>query len=825
MHPGFGSNVADDTQDEFDGGRNSLRLVKIRLVLTLMVVAILPLAAIAPLARAVLDDTKTALEQRLVAEAEHAATEVRRELTGVRDTLESLAALESVALAIGLPVGDPAAEPAVNQLRKLLERPSGVVAAVAITDPGGALISRVGAEATVFIGTPAPPVDRARFTLLSEEAGRPAILEIAVGIPAEDAAPPVGSIVASVPISGLLAWASPDAAAAGRTVQLVDPGGRVLALIGPSAGINLPGTVLSLATDGSAASEGAASIGLPALGGWRAVATAPLPVTEIPFPALAALFGLIGLLVAFAWWMGRQIIRPAAVLESERDRLHGLYENAREASLADSLTGLGNHRAFQEAVARMVEQSRRYGNMFSLILLDIDEFKQVNDTRGHSVGDDLLAEVGDLIRAVIRGSDAGFRIGGDEFAVLLAETDAGGAAMAARRILSRGLEARGTGRYGASISFSAGVSSCPALGTTRAELTAQADAALYRGKRAGRTVVTVFDPNEDRGHVDEGMRAELSASIAAVIESRRLSPVYQPIVHLPTGRILGYEGLIRVDPASGFPHTGALFDAAEIAGRVLDLDRAALEVVLRGATQLPEQTLLSLNVSPRSFEAPEFNATVFLAILQRHGMAPDRVILELTEREAIRNADRLREAIHTLEGAGVRVAADDVGAGNAGLRLLSQFRFDVVKIDLSLVQGGANQDQTMGVLTSLVGMARRWGALTIAEGVETAEQLRMIRGLEIDAGQGYLLGRPGPITDNADMDLDALAGAIQVGTAKTMTPAVVLSGAQPKASAASSAGRGPVPRARSSGGGGSTEPVLTAAALIASGAPNPFAPR
>jgi EAL domain-containing protein (putative c-di-GMP-specific phosphodiesterase class I) len=337
--------------------------------------------------------------------------------------------------------------------------------------------------------------------------------------------------------------------------------------------------------------------------------------------------------------------------------------------------------------------------------------------------------------------------------------------------------------------------------------------------------VTVFDPNEDRGHVDEGMRAELSASIAAVIESRALSPVYQPIVHLPTGRILGYEGLIRVDHASGFAHTGALFDAAEIAGRVLDLDRAALEVVLRGATELPEQTLLSLNVSPRSFEAPEFNATVFLAILQRHGMAPDRVILELTEREVIRNADRVREAIHTLQGAGVRVAADDVGAGNAGLRLLSQFRFDVVKIDLSLVQGGANQDQTMGVLTSLVGMARRWGALTIAEGVETAEQLRMIRGLEIDAAQGYLLGRPGQITGFADMDLDALADAIQIGTAKSTTPAAGLAGAQSRATAASTGGRGQLPRARSSGGSGSTEPVLTAAALIASGAPNPFAPR
>ncbi len=567
--------------------------------------------------------------------------------------------------------------------------------------------------------------------------------------------------------------------------------------------------------------------------GLTLVAVALLPVAVIalvnaggrPFQLPLALAVLVLVIVAFTWWMGRQILAPAAAFAAQSSHFKALYESAREASLVDSLTGLGNHRAFQEAVARMVEQSRRYGNTFSLILLDIDEFKRVNDTRGHSVGDDLLAEVGGLIRAVIRGSDAGFRIGGDEFAVLLAETDAGGAAIAARRILSRGLEARGTGRYGGSISFSAGVASCPEHGATRAELTAQADAALYRGKRAGRTVVTVFDPNEDRGHVDENMRAELSASIATVIESRQLSPVYQPIVHLPTGRILGYEGLIRIGPASSFAHTGALFDAAEIAGRVLELDRAALDVVLGGSGELPEQTLLSINVSPHSFEAPEFNATVLLAILRRHGMTPDRVVLELTERDAIHNPDRVREAIHALQGAGVRVAADDVGAGNAGLRLLSQFRFDVVKIDLSLVQGGASQDQTMGVLTSLVGMARQWGALTIAEGVETADQLRMIRSLGIDAAQGYLLGRPGQITDVAHMDLDDLAGAIQVGTARAAPPAAGLAGTLLRETAAASAGRGQVPRARSSAGGGSTEPVLTAAALIASGAPNPFAPR
>ena len=135
------------------------------------------------------------------------------------------------------------------------------------------------------------------------------------------------------------------------------------------------------------------------------------------------------------------------------------------------------------------------------------------------------------------------------------------------------------------------------------------------------------------------------------------------------------------------------------------------------------------------------------------------MLLELTERDVIRDPDRLRAAIHALQDAGIRVAADDVGAGNAGLRLLSQFRFDVVKIDLSLVQGGAGEVQTLSVLSTLVDLARRWGALTIAEGVETAEQLQMIRVLDIDAGQGYLLGRPSAEVTDVDLDLDKLAAS------------------------------------------------------------------
>jgi diguanylate cyclase (GGDEF)-like protein len=812
MPTSTGIDASASAHDAVFNGGDSLRLVRIRLALTLIAVAILPLAAVAPIARAVLDGTRTALAERLSAEADHAAAEVRRELGGIRLTLEELAASDVAEAAVSLPAGDPGAGPMANRLQALLERTSGVVTAAALADPDGGVRVRVGPESAILSGTPPPPTRPATFTVLPDESGRLATLEIAVAIPADAAAPPLGSVVASIPISTLLAWSSPEAVAAGRSVELVDAGGRILASIGPGVGLNLPGTVIDFAANGSEASEGQSPIELPGLGGWRVVATAPLPVTDIPLPAVATLVGLIGLLFGFTWWMARQILRPAAVLETERARFHELYQTAREASLRDSLTGLGNHRAFQEAVSRAVDQARRYGTPFSLILIDIDEFKRVNDSRGHATGDELLAEVGNLIRATVRQADAGYRVGGDEFAILLPSTDPAGAEATARRLLNRGLEDRSTGRYRGPISFSAGITACPEFGKTRLEVTAQADAALYRGKRSGRTLVTVFDPALDRGHIDDDMRAELSAAVSVVIESGALSPVYQPIVHLPTGRILGYEGLVRVRPDTGFAHTGALFDAAEVAGRVLDLDRAALDVVLGGAGAVPEPALLSLNVSPRSFEAPEFNATVFLAILRRHGVAPERVLMELTERDAIREPERLRATILQLQEAGVRVAADDVGAGNAGLRLLSQFRFDVVKIDLSLVQGGASQDQTLSVLTSLVGLARRWGALTIAEGVETPAQLEMIRALDIDAGQGYLLGRPGAVLDLDRLDLEAM-----IHGAKADAPPSSGGDGQDRADLGANP-FAPAPAAPPAA-------VPTAASVIAGGAPSSFARR
>ena len=471
---------------------------------------------------------------------------------------------------------------------------------------------------------------------------------------------------------------------------------------------------------------------------------------------VAALVAACALLVILTRWMTHQVLRPATELEASRARLHLAYEEVREFALVDGLTGLGNHRSFQEEFEAHLDQARRYRHQLSLVLLDLDEFKQVNDAQGHAVGDELLAEVGRLLLQQIRRADRAFRIGGDEFAILLPHTNADGAAQLARRVLATGLSVRPTASYARPISFSAGVVSYPEHAANREQLQLYADSAMYRGKRSGRTVVTVVDPALDGEHVDEQKRAALSDAIARVIDERALRPVYQPLVHLESGRVIGFEGLIRPTPGSPFPNPGALFSAAEAGGRIVDLDLACLDVVIAGATAIPDPLLVTLNVSPLTLEAPEFGAARLLNMLDHAGFPADRVILEVTEREVIHDVPRVLAVLERCRSAGIRIAADDVGAGNAGLRLLSQFRFDVVKIDLSLVQAGTGHATVRAVLSSLVDLARRWGALVVAEGVENQAQLAMARDLAIDAGQGYLLGRPGDSVDLDRIDIEAL---------------------------------------------------------------------
>lgn len=490
-----------------------------------------------------------------------------------------------------------------------------------------------------------------------------------------------------------------------------------------------------------------------------AVAAVPLLISlsallaVVGDPRLAAVSAILAILVlGLATWMSRQVLRPAEELEISRAQLREMYEAAREDSLRDGLTSLGNHRGFQEELERQMEWYRRYRVPLSLVVLDLDDLKITNDTRGHAAGDEVLRRIGRLIAGSVRYSDRAFRVGGDEFAILMPHTDRAGAVEFARRLLDRALESEpGTAR----LSFSAGVSSCPELTTSRAQLYVQADAALYWCKRHGRSSVDAFDPERDR-RVDKSDTNELAAAVVQVASARQLRAVFQPIVDLTSGQVLGFEGLIRPTGEAPFPDAGSLFHAAEAVGRTVELDAACFSVVATAAQRVAQDQVLSLNLSPRTVEAHDFSVPALLDQLSRHAIDPRRLILELTEREAVYDLDRLRANLAELQKAGIRIAADDVGAGNSGLQLLSQVRFDIVKIDLLLVQEGAQRASSRAVVRSLRDLARRWGAFVVAEGIETSEQLRAVRELGVAAGQGFLLGRPNPSVELRAVDLPAL---------------------------------------------------------------------
>ena len=510
------------------------------------------------------------------------------------------------------------------------------------------------------------------------------------------------------------------------------------------------------------------------------------------FGAMAALAGtslvIVGLVgadavlgaLAFAAVVGallavasiRRVIHTVTDLEDSMALLHDDLEEARTAydrarldARLDPLTGLGNHRAFQEELGRQVAQAGRDERPLSIAILDLDDLKRLNDTDGHAAGDELLAGVGRLIRASLRPVDRAFRVGGDEFALLLPETDAETAYSVVRRLLASATGGHHIVRDARRFSFSAGISTLPFPSMDGHRLTRHADAALYWAKRHGRTDIQVFDPAIHGSDGDERSAEELATAVAAVASRHLLRPVYQPIISLRTGRAVGFEGLVRPHPESGFPNAQSLFAAAEIADRIVELDMAAIETIVRRVGHLPEGVYLSLNMSPRTLETEQFHVGELVGILRRYGLEPDQVVVELTEREAIEDMARLKANLQRVSAAGFRIAADDVGAGNAGLRLLSEIAFDIVKIDLSLVQRGVLEESSLAVLRGLREMARRSGAVVVAEGVETPEQLVALRRLRISSAQGYLLGRAGDRPTAEPVDLALIESMSNLGEA------------------------------------------------------------
>ncbi|MDP8976945.1 MAG: EAL domain-containing protein [Actinomycetota bacterium] len=459
-----------------------------------------------------------------------------------------------------------------------------------------------------------------------------------------------------------------------------------------------------------------------------------LEVEEIPLlleQELAALrrssFGALGasLLIAIPlmWLLGGR-------------SLAGRYQSAEERSSRDGLTGLANHRSFQEEIRREVARALRHGGSLSLAMVDVDDFKVVNDQAGHRQGDEMLVELGAAL-ASGRLTDRAFRIGGDEFAVILPQTDHEGAVVAAERLrVAAARRVPGT-------TISIGIATLGPEGDSNV-LRDQADAALYEAKRLGRDRAVSFH----EAALASVLPAAKIHALRALLGEGRLSAVYQPIWNVGTGEVMAFEGLARPSEDYGFEGPLEAFQVAERIGKVDELDALCRRAVLAGAAGLPPDALLFVNVSPQVLDHESLACRRLVEEVQAAGLGQERVVIEITERSTERLDVVVREAAR-LRQLGFKLALDDVGSGNAGLEMLLQVRFDFVKVDRGVVNSVVEDGPGRAVMAAVCAFASEARSFVIAEGIETQAALESVKRIllrhHLSAGygaQGFLLGRP-----------------------------------------------------------------------------------
>jgi diguanylate cyclase (GGDEF)-like protein len=585
---------------------------------------------------------------------------------------------------------------------------------------------------------------------------------------------PAGVLSVDVDLQALLRLAAASRPAESGPLLVELDSGALLATTGSLATLPEIGVLIADREGGDAAGAAAAITSLWSLGDGREiglVAPVTTPVTDpvtAPGPTSSSNDPRVSVAGALLLFLLLSIValslRHVTRRRGARTRVEALYRDATGPG-EDGLTGLPDALAFGEAIEARMATYLSEGVPFALALVDLDDLRAVNDRDGQDAGDEAIVAAAETLDQLTRREDRVFRVGSDEFAVVLPGFDAAAGAEILERVLRAYRRPPSGLRPG---SFSCGISAVPSYSTNGAVLQRQAQAALSWVKAHGRGSVEIYEP--DRDHVPDQPHDIATHAVREVVAGKLLSPVFQPIVDLQSGRIIGFEGLIRPDPRGPLPDTSHLFAAASASGRTVELDLACIEVLLAGARAIGPDRLLTLNLSPRTLEVRDFDAAWLLDGLLRNGIAPSRVIIELTERDAVGDLRRLQRTINHLQSFGLRLAADDVGAGNSGLQLLSQVRFDIVKIDLTLVQQGVHDMGSRAVLESLRDLALSQHAHVVAEGVETAEQLHVLRDLDIGAAQGFLLGRPNRSVEATFVDVRGLASGLLVADGLTTSP-------------------------------------------------------
>jgi diguanylate cyclase (GGDEF)-like protein/PAS domain S-box-containing protein len=409
----------------------------------------------------------------------------------------------------------------------------------------------------------------------------------------------------------------------------------------------------------------------------------------------------------------------------------------------DALTGLPNRALLVDRLDRALARSRRDGVPCAVFFFDLDRFKEINDSLGHSSGDRLLVAAADRLRRCLREGDTLARIGGDEFAVLVEgiADPAEAANLAKRFIRALGVELVFNGhahRIAASIGI---VLSTPAHARPD-DLLRDADIAMYRAKGAGGAGYALFDPAMQAQLAE---RAALERDLRGALDRGEFAVHYQPIVNLASGDIVEAEALVRWrHPVRGAVPPDTFIPVAEETGMIVPLGRWVLRTACRQAREwnsLGHALTVSVNLSAREFQDPALAADV-AHILAGTRLAPGRLRLEITERLAMRDAAATTATLAALRALGVQVAIDDFGTGYSSLAYLKRFPVDVLKVDRAFVGGLGTNPEDTAIVGAMIGLGRTLGLAVTAEGVETAAQVAHLRALGCTSAQGYYFARP-----------------------------------------------------------------------------------
>ncbi len=417
----------------------------------------------------------------------------------------------------------------------------------------------------------------------------------------------------------------------------------------------------------------------------------------------------------------------------------------------DTLTGLPNRLFLQAHLPEALARSQESGQILAVLFLDLDRFKHINDSRGHEVGDKLLQEIAKRVRAAVRPADIVVRMGGDEFVVVLHKVNAPDevsiAATRINEVLSAPVMVDGRALV---VTVSIGVSLYPRDGASMGELLKHSDTAMYQAKDLGRNNFQVFSPQMDRTLKE---RVAIESSLRAGLKLNQFDVHYQPIIDIHTRRVAGLEALLRWrHPAQGYVSPERFIEVAEETGLIIPIGQFVLDRIgrdintwrERGAHLVP----VSMNVSAVQLERTKLRELIQQA-MQRNRIGPQLIALELTEGSLFetRTGEFREDALATLRDLGVKIAIDDFGTGYSSLSYLKRWRVDSLKIDRSFVRDIATDPSDHAIVSAIVAMARSLNIQVVAEGIETWQQLEILRNMGCTYAQGFLFAKPCGATD------------------------------------------------------------------------------